>query len=99
MNWELIFQIVVLISSSSALGIGVKSWTERKKIHVDTDSVAVTTALATVTSTAKEVDDLKEDIRRFRNAMHAHEMWDRKVMRELAKHDIQVEEPPELFWI
>lgn len=98
-DWSVVLQILVLLGGSSVLGIVVKAIADRRKIHVDTDSVQVNIALAQMNQATKDVTEMKAEIRKVRATIRAHEIWDRSVIRELERNNITVEAPPELFWL
>lgn len=98
-TWSVAFQVLVLIGGSSVVGILVKGLMDRRRIHVDTDSVQVNLALAQMTQAAKDVSEMKGELRKVRAALRAHEAWDRTVIRELERVNVSVEPPPELFWV
>lgn len=98
-DWSLVFQLLVLLGGSSVLGVLVKGLLDRRKLHVDTDSVQVNIALAQMTQATRDVGDMKEEIRKVRATIRAHEIWDRQVIRELERANITIEAPPELFWL
>jgi hypothetical protein len=97
-TWSVAFQVLVLIGGSSVVGILVKGFMDRRKIHVDTDSVQVNIALAQMTQATKDVTEMRDELRKMRTALRAHEVWDRSVIRELERAGIPVGPAPELFW-
>ena len=99
MNWDTIFQIVVVVASSSALGIAIKAFADRPKMKVDSNAVQIDTAIKQANAASQDVDEMKEEIRKFRNALRNHELWDRRVQRQLEQAGIEIEPPPELFWL
>lgn len=98
-TWSLVFQFLVAVMGTSAMGVAIKAFADRRKVHVDTDSVQVNIALAQMTQAAKDMADMKEEMRKVRATVRAHEIWDRQVIRELERRNIAVEPPPELFWV
>lgn len=99
MDWSTVFQILTLIGGSGVLSVAIKGLFDRRKVHVDTDSVQVNTALAQMSQASKDVSEMKEEVRKFRATIRAHELWDRQVIREMERLGVSVEPPPELFWI
>ena len=99
LGWSAVFQIMTLLAGSGVLGVVIKGLFDRRKVHVDTDSIQVNTALAQMSQAAKDVTDMKEEMRKVRATMRAHELWDRQVIRELDRLGVPIEPPPELFWV
>jgi len=99
LDWSTVFQILTILFGSGVAGVVVKGLFDRRKIHVDTDSVQVNMALAQMTAAASDVTAMKDELRKVRATIRAHEIWDRQVIRELERRDIHVEAPPELFWV
>lgn len=96
-GWELVFQLAVLLGGSGVLGVAIKGFLERKKMSVDAGAAISTVALATVTATQKDMDDMKADMIKLRKALREHDAWDRKVVRQLHNAGIEVEAPPEIW--
>jgi len=99
MSWDSLFQIGVLLAGSGATGIAVKAFFDRHKLKVDGVAVLSDTALEQLAAIRTELNQAKTDIVKFRTSLHAHEMWDRQILRTLADRGIEVDPPPELYFL
>ncbi|WP_198163270.1 hypothetical protein [Rhodococcus sp. WMMA185] len=77
----------------------MKALVTRKRTRIDGVAVLSETAIRQVEQVYKRVDELEQDVISVRKSQRAHEIWDRGVLSELERQGIEVEPPPELFWI
>lgn len=97
MNWWTAFSSTILVALSGALTLTFKAFVDRKKIKLDGSEVLSETALEQLAAMRIEVNGYRAEVIAFRKALHAHEVWDRKVIRTLAQQGIEIEAPPELW--
>jgi len=97
MNWWTAFSATILTSLGGALSLAFKAFVDRKKIKLDGTEVLSETALEQLAAMRVEVNGYRAEVVAFRKALHAHEVWDRKVIRTLAAQGIEIEAPPELW--
>lgn len=105
MNWDNLFQIIVLLGSGGVLSILARAIVDRKKIRVDGVAVLSDTALKQAEVAIKqaeraqsEVEELREDMARLRQSLYAHGSWDLQAMRQLERAGIVMDPPPDI-WI
>ncbi|MEV0947925.1 hypothetical protein [Rhodococcus sp. NPDC049939] len=99
MNWEVILSAVLLMATGSVGSVAVKALVTRKRMRIDGVAVLSDTAFRQVERVRKRVDELEQDVISVRKSQRAHEVWDRGVLAELERRGIEMEAPPELFWI
>ncbi|WP_072690979.1 hypothetical protein [Rhodococcus marinonascens] len=99
MNWEVLLSAVLLLATGSVGSVAVKALVTRKRVRIDGVAVLSDAAIRQVKLVNKRVDELEQDVICVRKSQREHEVWDRGVLTELERQGIEMEPPPELFWI
>lgn len=104
MNWDSLFQIIVLLGSGGVLSVAAKALVDRKKIRVDSVAILSDTAMKQADNAQRvadkaqaRVDEMEEEMAKLRQSILEHNSWDWRAMSALHQAGIDIGPPPELW--
>lgn len=98
MNWNVIFQVAVLLASVGAGGGIFTAFLGRSKVHAEATAVLTGISSNQIKDLQKDLERMQTQQHRLQKALFAHQAWDLNMMRRLDALGItDMPTPPDIF--
>ncbi|MFE7745368.1 hypothetical protein [Nocardia sp. NPDC057455] len=98
MNAQQLFEMLVLLTGSSAATAVITGVMGRRKVKIDATSVLSEVSIKQVEAMQTDLTEAKNELRQFKAALYEHQRWDAMVIQRLNRlGDTDIPNPPELW--
>ncbi|WP_063023783.1 hypothetical protein [Nocardia niwae] len=98
MSAQQLFEMLVLLTGSSAATAIINGVMGRRKVKIDATAALSEVSIKQVEAMQQDLAEAKNELRQFKSALYEHQRWDAMVIQRLNRlGDTDIPNPPELW--